>query len=245
MIGIILAAGKGTRLRPLTYAIPKPLLPVGGRPVIDYAIENLCACKEITKIYIAVSHGKETIENYIKNMNFGVEIETVTTLGWETGGDLKTVINERKIGVPVIVAYGDIVSRINIPDMLSFHKKQNKLATVALFEVPDEDVNRFGIAEMNGNSVKRFIEKPPLEQAPSNLANAGYYILEKGAYIQLPFDKKKVEETLFPKLAENGDLAGYICKPDYWLDIGTIESYRKANRLVEGILPPKTHGDSQ
>lgn len=245
MIGIILAAGKGTRLRPLTYAIPKPLLPVGGRPVIDYAIENLCACKEVKKIFIAVSHGRETIENYIKNMDYGVEIETVTTLGWETGGDLKTVINERKIDDRIIVAYGDIVSRIDTSEMLIFHKKQNKLATVALFEVPDEDVNRFGIAEMNGNSVKQFIEKPPLEKAPSNLANAGYYILEKGAYLQLPFEKKKVEEGLFPKLAINGDLAGYICKPEYWLDIGTIESYRKANRLVEGILPPKNTGDTQ
>ncbi len=245
MIGIILAAGKGTRLRPLTYAIPKPLLPVGGRPVLDYAIENLSACKEITKIYVAVSHAKEIIENYVKNMDYGIEVETVTTSGLETGGDLRAVIDEKKIQGQVFVAYGDIVSKINAVEMFVFHKKHKKSATVALFEVPDEDVNRFGIADMDGDLVKKFVEKPKKEESPSNLANAGYYILEKSAQDQLPSERKKVEEVLFPRLALEGQLAGYVCKPDYWLDIGTIEAYRKANRLVEGILPPKNSGDIQ
>ncbi len=202
-------------------------------------------CKEITKIYIAVSHAKEIIENYVKNVDYGIEVETVTTLGLETGGDLKTVINEKKIQGQVFVAYGDIVSKINAADMLTFHKKHGKSATVALFEVPDEDVNRFGIADMDGDLVRKFIEKPPKEEAPSNLANAGYYILESNAHDRLTLERKKVEEALFPKLALEGQLAGYVCKPDYWLDIGTIESYRKANRLVEGILPPKNSGDTQ
>lgn len=239
MIGIILAAGKGTRLRPLTFAIPKPLLPVGGKPVLDYAIENLAACKDITKIYVAVSHARETIENYIQNMDYGIPVETVTTSGLETGGDLKTVIVEKKVEGPVAVAYGDIVSHMDVVALLAFHRKCGKPATVALFRVPDEDVNRFGIADMNGELVKRFVEKPPLEQAPSNLANAGYYILEESAYSRLPQEKKKVEEVLFPVLAQQGMLAGHISQPAYWLDIGTIDSYRKANRLVEGILPPK------
>lgn len=240
MIGIILAAGKGTRLRPLTYAIPKPLLPVGGRPVLEYAIENLTACKEVRKIYIAVSHQRELIEAYLQHVDYGVDIETVHTLGWETGGDLKTILNEKKVDGPAIVAYGDIVSKIDTNELLAFHKKKAKSATVALFEVPDEDVNRFGIADMDEKNglVKRFIEKPTLEDAPSNLANTGYYILEKTAQDALVLEKKRVEEMLFPALAEKGELAGHICRPSYWLDIGTIESYRKANRLVEGILAP-------
>ncbi|MFA6530344.1 MAG: nucleotidyltransferase family protein [Candidatus Micrarchaeia archaeon] len=240
MIGIILAAGKGTRLRPLTYAIPKPLLPVGGRPVLEYAIENLTACKEIKKIYIAVSHQRELIEAYLQHVNYGIEVETVHTLGWETGGDLKTILNEKKINEPVIVAYGDIVSKIDTNELLEFHRKNGKIATVALFEVPDEDVNRFGIADVDSKSgtIRQFVEKPKLEDAPSNLANTGYYILEKKAQDELSLEKKRVEEMLFPKLAERGELAGHVCKPSYWLDIGTIESYRKAKRLVEGILAP-------
>ncbi len=243
MIGIILAAGEGKRLRPLTYAIPKPMLPVGGKPVLDYVVENLKKCKEIKKVYVAVSRSRGTIENYIGHMDYGVEVELVTTLGWETGGDLKIVLNEKEITGPVIVAYGDVVSDIDTADLLAFHRRMKKESTVSLFEVPDDEVNRFGIAEYDSGLVKRFVEKPKLEDAPSNLANAGCYILEKGAYSQLPLEKKRVEETLFPHLAKTGELAGYVCKPSHWLDIGTIDAYRKANRLVEGILPPpKSNG---
>ena len=155
MIGIVLAAGKGTRLRPLTYAIPKPLLPVGGKPVIDYAIENLSHCDEVNHIFVAVSHGKDIIENYINHVEYGTKVEIVHTLGWETGGDLKTVLNERAVKEPIIVAYGDIVSQINANDMLAFHKKSKKSATVALFSVPNEDVNKFGITKIKNKIVKK------------------------------------------------------------------------------------------
>lgn len=240
MIGIILAAGEGKRLRPITYAIPKPMLPVGGKPVLDYAIENLGGCKEIKKIYVAVSRSRSAIESYLEHMDYGVEVEVVTTLCWETGGDLKIILTEKEINEPVMVAYGDIVSKIDTTEMLAFHRRMRKAATVALFKVPDEDVNRFGIADYHDGAVKSFIEKPSLGEAPSNFANAGCYILEKNAQLQLPLERKRVEEVLFPKLAQNGELAGHVCKPHYWLDIGTLEAYRKANRLVEGIIsPPK------
>jgi mannose-1-phosphate guanylyltransferase len=238
MIGIILAAGEGKRLRPITYAMPKPMLPVGGKPVLDYVIENLAECSEIGKIYVAVSHSRSTIERYIQHMDYGVEVETVAALGWETGGDLKIVLAGKDVREPVIVAYGDIVSRISTKELLSFHRKRGKEATVALFEVPDDEVGRFGIADYRDGLVGRFVEKPRREDAPSNFANAGYYVLEKAAQEKLPLEKKRVEDVLFPKLALEGQLAGYLCKPNYWLDIGTIDAYRNANRLVEGISPP-------
>lgn len=238
MIGIILAAGKGTRLRPLTYAIPKPLLPVGGKPVVEYVIDNLRACKEITKIYVGVKYQSKIIEEYFSHVDYGVDLETVETLGWETGGDLKTILEDKKINEPVAVAYGDIVSKIDVTEMLEFHKKFKKSATIALFPVPKEEVERFGIARVDGNIVHGFIEKPKREEAPSNLANAGYYILEKSAYSQLRVERERVEDRLFPLLAEKGDLAAYMCKPAYWLDIGNLESYKKANKLVEGIIAP-------
>ncbi|MFH1470184.1 MAG: nucleotidyltransferase family protein, partial [Candidatus Micrarchaeota archaeon] len=224
MIGVILAAGEGKRLRPVTYAIPKPMLPVGGKPVLDYVIENLKRCREIKKIYVAVSRSRSTIENYVNHVDYGLEVELVTTLGWETGGDLKIVLTEKEITQPVMVAYGDVVSDINTLDLLSFHRKMKRKATVSLFEVPDDEVNRFGIADLEDGLVKRFIEKPKREEAPSNLANAGYYILEKDAHSRLPLERKRVEETLFPSLAKNGELAGHICKPSHWLDIGTIDA---------------------
>ena len=239
MIGIILAAGKGTRLQPLTYAIPKPLLPVGGRPEIEYVIENLIKCKEIKKMYVGISHMHDALQHYFEHVNYGVEIELVRTLGWETAGDLKTIIIEKNINEPVFVAYGDNITKLDVNSMHSFHKKTGKLGTVALFEVPWEDVPRFGVAELDGSLVTNFIEKPKKETAKSNKVNAGYYILETKALEELELKKVKVEESLFPCLIKKGQLAGYSCNLPYWLDIGTIESYRKSNKMMEGILPPE------
>jgi len=239
MKAVILAAGKGTRFRPLTYAIPKPLLPVGGKPVIDYVLDNIEKCKEIKKVYVAVSHMRETIETYLKHaQRDGLEIETVQTLGWETGGDLRAVCVEKELNEPMLVAYGDNVTNIDIKKMIEFHRKKQSLATVALFKVPWNEVSRFGVAELDGGLVSRFVEKPKRENASSNLANAGYYLLEAGVLGMLPHKKMKMEETVFPKLAREGALAGFVYEPDYWLDIGTIDSYRAANKMIEGVLPP-------
>lgn len=239
MKAIILAGGQGTRLRPLTYAIPKPLLPVGGKPVIEYVIENLKTCENLEEIYIGVSHKKEVIETYFHHVDYGIPIETVNTMCWETGGDLKSIINEKDICEPVIIAYGDNITKINVNEFLQFHRREARLGSVALFQVPARDVSRFGIAEMNGNIVKNFIEKPKKENAPSNLANVGYYILEPKALSRLSFEKKKVEDILFPSLAKDNQLSGYVINLPYWLDIGTIQSYRKANKLIEGIISPE------
>ncbi len=238
MKAVILAGGKGTRLRPLTYAIPKPLLPVGGKPVIEYVIENLKGIPDLEGIYVGVSHQKELIERYFNHVDYGVPIETISTLCWETGGDLKCIVNEEGIEGRVVVAYGDNVTKIDLSGMLTAHEKNGFLGTVALFEVPDEDVERFGIAKLDGNKISEFIEKPKKEDAPSNLANAGYYVLEPGALDMLGYEKNKVEYSLFPKLAEMGKLGAYSTKLPYWLDIGTTESYRKANRMMEGVISP-------
>lgn len=239
MKGIILAGGKGTRLQPLTYAIPKPMLPVGGKPVIDYAIANLKTNKAIDKIYLGVSHMSEVMEHYFEHVNYGVPIELVSTPAWETGGDLKTIVNEKHVNEPVVVAYGDLVAQLDVGKMIEFHKKTGKLATLALFEVPEADAKRFGIAEVKDDLVTKFVEKPQPGTIKSTLANAGYYILEPDALKQLEFEKAKVEDKLFPKLVSEGQLAGYTVKMPYWLDIGTVESYRKANRLIEGIIAPE------
>ncbi len=240
MRAIILAAGKGTRLRPLTHAIPKPLLPVAGRPVIEYVIDNILTCKEVDTIYIAVSHLKETLENYFKNTpRENVKIEIVSTLGWETGGDLKAVVVEKDIDDTVIVAYGDNVTEINMKEMVEFHNKVGLPATLALFPVPKDEIHRFGIAKVESNKITGFKEKPKLEDAPSNLANAGYYILSNEALKLLPFEKDKVENVLFPSLADNGKLAAFVYEAKFWLDIGTLKTYKQANQIVEKFIAPE------
>ncbi len=238
MKAVILAAGKGERLKPLTYAIPKPLLPVAGKPVITYVIDNLLTCQEIDTIYVAVSHMKELITNYLKHTpRDSIKIEPVTTLGWDTGGDLRSIAVEKEVRGPVVVAYGDNVTNINVNSLVNFHKKIKAKGTVALFNVPRSDVSRFGIASLEGDRIKRFIEKPT-GKITSTLANAGYYVLEHEAIEKIPHKKVKVETSIFPRLAERGELAGYVYKPKYWLDIGTLDSYQKANKMLFGILPP-------
>jgi NDP-sugar pyrophosphorylase family protein len=242
MKAIVLAAGEGKRLRPLTYGIPKPLLPVGGRPVIDYVLGNIAKCKEIDTVYVAVSHMRAALEAYLAHAGFeNLKIETVTTLGWETGGDLKTVLLQKEIkNEPVLVCYGDNVTTIDTQKLVDAHRKHGGKATVALFEVPESDVPRFGIAEMDGERIACFVEKPAAGTTRSRLANAGYFVLEPTAVEPIPMGKFKLESDYFPSWAAAGDLYGQMQKVKLWIDIGTIESYREANRLVEKILPPPT-----
>ena len=242
MKAIILAAGEGKRLRPLTYGIPKPLLPVGGRPVIDYVLDNIKKCKEIDAVYVAVSHMKEPLENYLSHIEKdGITIETVTTRGWETGGDLLAVLLENGLtNEPVLVCYGDTVTNVDTSKLVLAHKENPAaFATLALFDVPEEDTPRFGIAELSGHLISRFIEKPSFGETNSRLANAGYFVIDSSKLIDLPMVKFKIESEYFSIWAKQGNLFGQVQNLKMWIDIGTLHSYRAANKLVEEILPPE------
>lgn len=262
MKAVILAAGRGTRLYPLTYGIPKPLLPVKGRPIIDWVINNLNS-KELDEILVAIpgtkgdnfnervlshTHGI-CVDTYIKNLNHDFSIRTIPTPQRETSGDLRHVLEEinYKNGC-VVVAYGDNLTRFDINKMIDYHKRCRKefniSCTVLLFEVPECDVNRFGIAKTKNigefSLIEDFVEKPSGDVG-SRLANAGYYIIELDDVFELlSRESTKVEWSLFPILAKSNKLAGYIEKLPFWIDIGTIASYEEANRLAHEnlIIPP-------
>lgn len=241
MKAIILAAGSGTRLRPLTYGIPKPLLPVGGRPVIDYVLDNLQRCSEVDEVFVAVSHMREAIESYLSHSEHGrLKVKTVATGGNETGGDLAAVLEAQSLsGTDVLVCYGDNVTELDASGVIAAHRK-NKGAwgTLALFEVQKKDAGRFGIAALSGEKITEFVEKPAQGQIGSRLANAGYFAIKADEVLRLPEKKFKLESEYFPKWASQGRLFGCVQKISLWIDIGTVESYREANRLVYGILPP-------
>lgn len=268
MKAVILAAGKGTRMRPLTYGIPKPLLPVKGKPMLEWVIGSILH-KDIDEIIIAIPgtvgddpeertlahiHGI-CIDNYLKNMDFGVKIKTVATPLRETGGDLRFVLEESGIkSGEVVVVYGDNLTHFDFGKMVEYHKKCKKVnntqATVLLFEAPKSELHRFGIAKIkkvNGlDIIEYFVEKPKIEEAPSNLANGGYYIIEvEDVLKKLPHEKKKVEHSLFPELAKEGKLAGFITKLPYWIDISTVKAYEEANKMAHDnliISPPISNG---
>ncbi|MBI4170705.1 MAG: nucleotidyltransferase family protein [Candidatus Aenigmarchaeota archaeon] len=255
MKAIILAAGKGTRLRPLTYGIPKPLLPVKGTPIIDWVIANLKLCNEVDEIIVAIAGNSDElsqiqafcIEKYLKEKYNG-KIRVVRTEQKETAGDLKKVLQECSLASgPVIVAYGDNLSDVNVADLFEYHKKCRAAlgtsATVALFEVSEESAKRLGIATVRNNKgftlIEKFVEKP--QHPESRLANAAYYILELDDVGHLIEEREiKIEQSLFPLLARNGKLAGFAEKITFWIDIGTLEAYEEANKFAHDnlIIPP-------
>ncbi len=265
MKAIILAAGQGTRLRPLTYGIAKPLLPLKGRPMLDWVIRSVLSGNSVEEVFVGISGttGKDLserilshthgicIDSYIKSIDYGVPVSTVTTPQKETAGDILHILQEHEIrDGPVLVAYGDNLTSFDIREMIEYHKRcRNALgvsATVLLFEAPPRDVSRFGIADIEKVSgftlINSFIEKPKPQEAPSRLANGGYYILEIGdIFHSFPREKIKVEQSIFPELAARGKLAGFVTKLPFWLDISTVEAYEEASKMAhEGLIlaPP-------
>jgi mannose-1-phosphate guanylyltransferase len=263
MKAIILAAGKGTRLRPLTYGIPKPLLPLKGRPMLDWIIRSILSGNEIEEIFVGISgtSGNELeerilshthgicIDSYLKNMNYTVPVNTITTPQRETAGDILHILQEKNIKTgTVLVAYGDNLTSFPIGDMIRYHNRCREesgiSATVLLFEAPEKEVNRFGIADVQreGNTtfIKSFTEKPEIGEAPSNIANGGYYILEIGDIFDMfPREKIKMERSLFPELAKNRKLAGFVTKLPFWMDISTTAAYEEASKMAhEGVIIP-------
>ncbi len=261
---IILAAGKGTRLRPLTYGIPKPLLPIKGRPMVDWVIRSVLSGKMIDEIIVAVSgtsgnsmddrilshiHGI-SVDTYLKNSDYGCTVRTIPTPQRETSGDLKYVLEE--VGIKkgeIIVAYGDNLTSFDVEALMDYHNRCRKelgvSSTIVLFEAPESEVHRFGIAKTKNirgfDLIEAFIEKPKLSEAPSRLASAGYYIISvEDVFDMLPRERIKVENSLFPQLAKEGKLAGFITKLPYWIDISTMEAYDLANKMAHEnlILPP-------
>lgn len=225
----VLVGGKGTRLRPLTDKVPKPMIPVKGKPILQYVIE-LLKKHEVNNIVLAVGHMNEKIQEYFGDgRRFGVNIEYVLEekpLG--TGGPLRLARNLLK--EEFFMFNGDNLTNIDLFDMYSFHKKNNAFCTIALKAV--ENASHFGVVEVQGDKVVKFIEKP--KKPKSNLINPGTYILNPGIIDLIPKGFSLIEEVVFPKLAKEGKLYGYIYNGQ-WFPTDTMERYEKAKREWNGI----------
>jgi len=222
----ILAGGEGTRMRPFTYEIPKPLLPLKGIPIIEHEIEHLKKFG-IGEVILGLGYGAEKIiAHFAHGRKMGVKIRYVVEkekLG--TAGPL--VLAKEYLDEPFVVLNGDVLSRVNLHEMYDEHVSTGAIATIALKEV--ENPTAFGVASLRGNKIIKFVEKPKLEDAPSRLINTGVYILSPKIFDFMPKDKKSImiEKEVFPYVAEKSGLYGYVYDGP-WFDLGTHEMYAEA-----------------
>ncbi|MCG2717442.1 MAG: NTP transferase domain-containing protein, partial [Nanoarchaeota archaeon] len=216
---LILAGGEGTRLRPLTHEIPKPLIPLQSKPLLEYSLD-LFKKFGIKDIYISIGFkGDKIKEHFGDGSKFGVKItyiEEDEPLG--TAGPLR--LAKRYIKGSFIVCNADELKDIDLVDMFLFHKDNNASATIALTSV--DDTSKYGVAKITGNKILDFVEKPKKEDAPSKFINSGLYIFEPEIIDYIPEGSAMLEKDVFPKLAREGKLFGYPFA-GYWKPIGTME----------------------
>ena len=223
MEAIILVGGFGTRLRPLTHTVPKPLLPLANIPMVERMIRNLPEVFDTA--ILAVNYGLNDMKDYFEGKDVGKKVIIVPEdepLG--TGGAMRNCINH--ITGTAAVFNGDVVSSIDLNKMLKQHIKTKAKGTLALWEV--EDPSRFGVVEFKNGEILQFQEKPERGTELSNLINAGTYLLELEILEMIPPNQKiSIERDIFPKVAGDG-LHGFPFK-GYFIDSGTPESYLEAN----------------
>jgi NDP-sugar pyrophosphorylase family protein len=227
---VILCGGEGTRLRPITYKIPKPLVPLQGKTLLEHIID-LFKKYDIQEIVLSVGYLKNTIKEYFGDgKKFGVSIkylEEDEPLG--TGGPL--LLGKNMLNDTFIVSNGDELKNIDLLEMMNKHRKNNAMITIALTRV--DDPSHYGVAKMRGEQIEEFIEKPKKEEAPSNLINAGLYIMEPEV-IDMIKGRCSLERDIFPKIAGMGKLFGFHFSGQ-WFDTGNMERYENAIKNWRGI----------
>lgn len=219
---VIMAGGIGSRLKPLTHGTPKPLLPIGNKPILETIIEH-AKLYGLIDITISLNYLSDSIKNHFDNgSNFGVRISYVEekeSLG--TAGALSYIKNN--IFNDLFVINGDILTKINFDEMLEFHKSNDNLLTVGTR--PYKTQVPYGIVNISNNEIKSIEEKPVLEYT----INAGIYLISPKALQFIPSNKTFHMTDLMQILIDKKLKVGSFIIKDYWLDIGKINDYFKAN----------------
>lgn len=229
MKAVILAGGKGTRLRPLTYAVPKPLLPINEKPMMEHIILHMKS-HGITEFIISVGYLGYQIKNYFKDgKEFGVNIEYIDEeIPLGTAGCLNPI--KDRLNETFLLIGGDNLTNLNFTKFTEFHKRQGGIASVALFELRQKV--EYGVYSIDDNKqITKFEEKPEFK------FNAGTMIfcLEPEIFNFIPENDKdnpeiiNITDHILPKLiASKKQIYGYpFC--DYWIDVGRLSDYDKVN----------------
>lgn len=233
MNALVLVGGMGTRLRPLTNDIPKPMLPIIERPMIFEIVEWL-GRYGVSKVVFALGHQSDVFSAaFADGIWAGIEIVTATEPEpRDTAGAIAFAADVAGVsGKRLLVVNGDILTDLDLSELIAFHEAHGKSATIALTAV--KDPSAFGVVPTDeAGRVLAFIEKPKIEEAPTNLINAGTYVLEPSVLALIRRDGRvSIEREIFPELVEMGDLFA-MSSSSYWLDTGTPERYLQAQHDV-------------
>ena len=231
---MVLVGGFGTRLRPLTLTTPKQMLPIAGRPMIEWVVGRL-AQFGVDEVVLSLGYRPDAfIEAYPDQVCAGVPIRYVTEpepLG--TAGAVRFAAREAGLDDTFLVLNGDVLTDLDVGALIDFHRERGAEGTIALHRV--EDPSAFGVVPTDdAGRVVAFVEKPPKDEAPTDLINAGTYVLEPSVVDRIPEGRQvSIERETFPALVDAGSLYAMAAET-YWLDTGTPQLYIEANLDVIG-----------
>jgi mannose-1-phosphate guanylyltransferase len=232
MRAVVLVGGQGTRLRPITFHIPKALVPLRNRPFMGYMLDFLRR-GGLSGAVLSLGYLPDPIQAYLCEQQdldgFSVDY-AVEDYALGTAGGIKNA-EEYLDGETLVVVNGDVLTGMDLTTAIQVHKASDALATITLTSV--EDPTAYGLVEVDHEMlVHRFIEKPAADDVTTNLVNAGVYVLEPEVLGMIPAGREvSIEREIFPELQESGRMRAYITS-SYWRDIGTPRSYLAASHDV-------------
>ena len=234
MRAVVLVGGEGTRLRPLTYKTPKQLLPVANVPMIERVVAHLAA-HDVDDVVLSMGYRPDAFHAaYPDGHCAGVSITyAVEPEPLGTAGGIGFAARFAEIDDTFIVVNGDVLTDLDVGALVAFHRQRGGQATISL--TPVDDPSAFGVVPtFDDGRVEAFVEKPPKDEAPTNLINAGTYVLEPSVVAAIPEGRPvSIERETFPALVDCGGLFA-LASEGYWVDAGTPPTYLRANLDLRG-----------
>ncbi|HMD44858.1 MAG TPA: NDP-sugar synthase [Acidimicrobiales bacterium] len=246
MRAVVLVGGEGTRLRPLTLSMPKQMLPIVGVPMLERVLGNL-GRHGVDDAVLSLGYLPDAfMEAYPEDMAAGVHLSyAVEPEPLDTAGAVRFAAEHAGVDQTFVVVNGDVLTDLDVAGLVDFHRRHRAEGTIHLH--PVEDPSRFGVVPTDeGGRVTAFVEKPAPGHAPTNLINAGTYVLEPSVLDRIPAGRRvSIERETFPAIVADGGL--YAMADDtYWIDTGTPEAYVQANLdLLDGRRPGPASPDAR
>lgn len=245
MKAMVLAAGKGTRVRPITNVAPKPMIPLLGKPVLESILEHLRG-NGFDEVVINTSHLAPVIEDYFRDgsrlgMQIAYSFEGLLEQGRLEGIAIGSAGGMRRIQEhsgffddTFVVLCGDALIDVDLREAVRFHRERRALATIILRQVPIEEVSRYGVvATLPDGRITQFQEKPPVAEAISTSINTGLYVFEPEVFEHIPSGRPfDLGSELFPAMVAAGLPIFGVEIPFEWIDIGSVTDYWEATRMA-------------